>query len=103
MNLHQGFNTDDQKIQCPYCRTDLSDKEWHTHFESVRMYKAFHCTCGKFLSVPVKFLGSGHDNWDKKNSWIHYSNIKIPKVKEKIKSLESRIKILKDAKTPPHP
>lgn len=102
MNLHQGFNLKDQKSQCPYCHADLKDAEWHSHFESVIMYKAFHCSCGKFLSIPMNFKGSGHDNWDKKNSWTSNSDIRIHKMKEKMRTLESRIKIIGEIKGPPH-
>jgi len=50
--------------------------------------------------VPVSFLGSGHDNWDGKHSWKTSSKIKIPKTKKKIKTLESKIKILSEKSYP---
>jgi hypothetical protein len=101
MDMHQIFNIADQKLQCPYCHKDLNNASWHSHFESIKMYKAFHCECGRFLSLPVDFFGSGHDNWDKKESWKSYRGIKISKTKNKIRTLESRLKIVKEYKLHP--
>jgi hypothetical protein len=95
-DLHQAFTLVDQKTQCPYCHSSLHDEVWNSHFEHTRMYKVLNCSCGKCLSVPVSFLGSGHDNWDKKESWKDHSNVRIRKTQNQMKTLESKIKILKE-------
>ena len=94
--MHQVFRTEDQKDQCPYCHSNLKDAEWDTHFESTRLYKSVTCNCGRFISIPMCFLGSGHDTWDPKEGWRRQPNIKIPKTKQKIKTLESKIKVIKE-------
>lgn len=99
--MHQVFQPDEQKNQCPYCKADLKEVVWHTHFESIKMYKGFPCKCGHLITLPMSFLGSDHDNWDGTNAWCRYPNIKRVKSKEKIKTLESKIKIVKEYKMHP--
>jgi hypothetical protein len=66
------------------------------------MYKSVRkCpNCGKEIMLPVNFLGSGHDNWDGKSTWKSSKDIKFPKTSKKIKTLESRIKILSETSYP---
>lgn len=100
MTLHHSFTTQDFKRQCMYCSTSFDEIKWDNIHVGTRLYKHSNCSCGKVIMVPVNFLGSGHDNWDGKNSWKTSSMIKVPKTKKKIKTLESKIKILSEKSYP---
>jgi hypothetical protein len=97
--MHHVFTINDQMNQCPYCTKDLNNVKWHSHFESIRMYKSFHCDCGKVVSMAVNFLGSGHDNWDKKESWKNSPEISFHKPTGIVRPLEARIQLIKEIPT----
>jgi hypothetical protein len=59
------------------------------------MYKSNDCECGKRIHIGVNFTGSGHDSWDKKEPWREDPKITKPRTIGKVKSLESRIEIVK--------
>ncbi|MFT4297695.1 MAG: hypothetical protein ACMXX5_00715 [Candidatus Woesearchaeota archaeon] len=100
MTLHHCFTIQNQKFQCIRCSSPLHDSKWSNHHEGTQLYKSAICpSCSYDIMIPVDFLGSGHDNWDGVSSWTSDSSIVIPKTKNKIKTLESRIKILSE-KTP---
>jgi len=100
MTLHHTFTIQDFKEQCPYCSTQFEDVEWESVHEGTQLYKRLLCDCGKEIMIPAGFLGSGHDGWDGKHSWKGGSNIKMAKTRKKVKSLESRIKILSETPYP---
>jgi DNA-directed RNA polymerase subunit RPC12/RpoP len=101
MNLHHTFTIKDQKNQCVHCSNTLKDIKWENVHQGIQLYKSTFCPeCKYHILIPVDFLGSGHDNWDGKNSWVSESNIIIPKNKHKMKTLESKIKILSEKKHP---
>ena len=68
---------------CPYCRTELHEQEWKSEFSISKHYKTTDCKkCGKRISVPVNFHGSGHDNWREEK------NLSQINTKEKLENLE---------------
>jgi len=83
---HHNLKEEDLKNQCLYCGETFSDKEqWDSRFELEKHYKTFKCsTCGKDHSIAVDFAGSGHDHWDKTNSWKK-------KIKNSVDKIEDRI------------
>jgi hypothetical protein len=95
IGIHHVFTINDQKHQCPYCAREHKDSTWDSFFESVRMYKTINCDCGKFLTIPIKWNGSGHDSWDGKHSWKNEPQIKLEKTTHKMKTLEQKIEIAK--------
>ena len=95
VNMHHIFNIVDQKNQCPYCHRELHESPWHSHFDSIKMYKSNDCECGKRVHIGVNFNGSGHDTWDKKEHWRLDPKITKHKTIGKVKNLESRIEIVK--------
>ena len=52
---------------CPYCGTDIRDLMFRTKFELNFHYKELECNCGRKISFKMSWIGSGHDNWNKKN------------------------------------
>lgn len=101
MSLHHSFSIQDLKRQCVYCSTPFSEASWKSIHEGTQLYKTMNCSCcGKHIMIPVSFLGSGHDSWDGKHSWVSDPRIKVSKTNKKIKNLESRIKILAERTYP---
>jgi DNA-directed RNA polymerase subunit RPC12/RpoP len=97
MDLHHCFTIQNQKTQCLRCSTPLNNSKWDNVHEGIQLYKSTLCPCCDYkIIIPVNFLGSGHDNWDGEHSWMSESNIVIPKNKQKIKTLESQVKILSE-------
>jgi len=54
-------------------------------------------SCARLTLFPVNFLGSGHDSWDGRHSWVSDKNIAVHKSEHKIKGLEKKIEILSKA------
>ena len=83
---HHNLKEEDLKNQCLYCGETFSDKEqWNSKFELEKHYKTFNCSsCGKGHSVTVNFVGSGHDDWDKSDSWKDKIKDGVDKIEEKI-------------------
>ena len=86
MTIHHLFTEEDFLRHCPYCKTDLTEKnsfKWKSVFQGELHYKIFNCDCGNDLKIKVSFHGSGHDSWNKKNKKTIDDKIKeIEKIKE---------------------
>lgn len=82
--------------QCNYCAHSFKDVVWDTILFGNKMYKHSNCpSCHKEILISVNNkIGSGHDNWDGKNSWHNNKAIKFPKTKNKMKTLDRRVEIL---------
>lgn len=66
MSVHHVMNSVDQKVVCPYCGKKTSDKGWSSLFDCSNFhYKTRSCECGRISTIPVGFMGSGHDSWNK--------------------------------------
>ena len=101
MTLHHSFAIDGFKEQCVYCSTSFEDQSWATIHHGVKMYKSTTCPkCSHHVMLPVDFLGSGHDGWDGKQEWKSSPTITFSKSSKKIKTLESKIKILSEKTHP---
>jgi len=84
-----------------YCSTTFDKISWETIHEGVQMYKSTFCpNCNRHITIPVDFLGSGHDDWDGKHSWKFDQNVTFPKTKKKVKNLEAKIKIISERNYP---
>jgi len=76
------------KEVCLYCGRSMENKHWLSMHHREILYKILHCECGRKAMVRMPFFGSGHDSW---NSIV----LDEPKhLKTKIRTLESKIKIL---------
>jgi hypothetical protein len=101
MTLHHAFEVADFKLQCVYCSERLDESSWESVHEGTILYKTLSCPrCSRSLMVPLTTLGSGHDNWDGKHSWTTSQGVSIVKSKEKMRNLESRIKIISEKTHP---
>ncbi|MCK4521451.1 MAG: hypothetical protein KAU20_02670 [Nanoarchaeota archaeon] len=80
-----------QKEICPYCKADLSNKEWNSEFHFEHHYKIHDCKCGKKIIIKVNFHGSGHDSWDN-NPWQKEIKQNKYNYKTKVTTLEHKIK-----------
>ena len=97
MPLHHSFDPQNSKTQCPYCASDFAENSWESFHDRFKMYKVCTCeNCRRQITLPVNFLGTGHDGWDGKNKWSMKSEISVEVSKEQLAPLETRIKILSE-------
>ena len=66
---HHNIKERQTKHQCIYCGRFFDRGRWVSRHDINFHYKTIKCKCGKETRITVKFIGSGHDNWDKKG-WI---------------------------------
>lgn len=67
MRNNNVSNGADSGCMCPYCGKDTDRKQWRSVFDSSNShYKECSCSCGHKVTVRVPFIGSGHDDWNKR-------------------------------------
>ncbi len=81
---HHLVKPEDTERQCIYCGRSLKDAEFTSAFFGEMHYKHVDCRCGRHLSVKIKdFIGSGHDNWNKRR-------VRMVTIEERIKAAEAK-------------
>ena len=90
---HHLFREDNLKIQCYHCGKTLNSKTWNSEFHKEFHYKSTTCECGRQLSVKVDFIGSGHDSWDKTNSWKKTVHEELCTEKTSMKILKNLVEL----------
>lgn len=53
---------------CPYCNKNISELRFESTFDLNSLYKELQCNCGRKISFKMSWIGSGHDNWEKRNN-----------------------------------
>lgn len=67
MTFHHIISEEDLTQVCPYCGKKPDPEDFSSEFDETNFhYKELKCSCGKRLSIKMKFMGSGHDSWNKK-------------------------------------
>mgnify|MGYP001617122225 CR=1 FL=1 len=91
MRVHHFVKEIHQRLECPYCKNDLSENRWNSSFHIEHHYKMTGCEqCGREISIKVNFNGSGHDCWDKNSDFC-----KLINQTKASKPLEEKIKEIK--------
>jgi len=63
---HHTIKERQTKDQCIYCGRFFDKDRWTSEHEINFHYKTIKCECGKEARITVNFIGSGHDDWDRK-------------------------------------
>lgn len=78
---HHLMKEEDMERFCLYCGAGLKNARFASAFLGESHYKHADCKCGRHLSIKVRdFIGSGHDDWDKRR-------VRRITIEEKIKAV----------------
>jgi len=81
---HHLMKEEDTERFCPYCSRSLRNVKFTSAFFGEKHYKHVNCGCGRHLSIKIKdFVGSGHDDWDKRR-------IQKITIEDKIRAAEAK-------------
>ncbi len=91
MFVHHQAKDRSLERQCLYCHADLTQRTWLSDHLDGFHYKTIICEgCGRENHVTVKFLGSGHDNWNRKE-WLSLDELAA--LREDIQHLVDHFKL----------